>query len=103
MGNDDMSIGKSLLIIAGCIIFFISIWGILCAIIENDDSSTTSTEIYSNYHKCEYPGCDNYASKTKYCSIHNQTKCSRAGCRNKEAYQGAGLCREHLYQSIQNY
>lgn len=65
--------------------------------------SSSSSSTYSNYHKCEYNGCSNYASGTKYCSKHNQTKCSRAGCSNKEAYQGAGLCKEHLYESIQNY
>lgn len=65
--------------------------------------SSSSSSTYSNYHKCEYSGCSNYASGTKYCSKHNQTKCSRIGCSSKEAYQGAGLCKEHLYESIQNY
>lgn len=55
---------------------------------------------YSNYHKCEYKGCNNYASQTKYCSKHNENKCSKVGCNNVEAYQGAGLCREHLYNEI---
>lgn len=67
------------------------------------DKEDDSTSIYTKYHKCEYPGCSNYASETKYCSKHNQTKCSKPGCSNKEAYQGAGLCRTHLYQSIQEY
>jgi len=103
MQNDDMSTGKSLLIIIGSILFLLLIFKGCSAMIEDSDSSSSSSTTYSNYHKCEYPGCDNYASKTKYCSIHNQTKCSRAGCSSKEAYQGAGLCREHLYESIQNY
>lgn len=65
----------------------------------NDNSSNK----YSNYHKCEYYGCDNYASGTKYCSKHNQTKCSKIGCNNKEAYQGAGYCTEHLLEIIEKY
>lgn len=110
MKNNKISLGKFLIYI----IIIIAIIGFISALVDNKDSSTTSTkthsnynttstETYSNYHKCEYPGCDNYASKTKYCSKHNQTTCSRAGCKNKEAYQGSGLCREHLYQSIQDY
>lgn len=65
--------------------------------------SDSSSSTYSKYHKCEYPGCTNYASETKYCSKHNQTKCSKPGCSKKEAYQGAGLCEEHLYEEIQKY
>lgn len=88
------------LIIFGDIIFFKTLFSG-----KNDDykNDSNNNNTYSYEHKCEYPGCNNYASKTKYCSKHNQTKCSRAGCNNIEAYQGAGLCREHLYQSIQNY
>ena len=66
-------------------------------------SSSSSTSSYSKYHKCEYPGCTNYASETKYCSVHNQTKCSKTGCSEKEAYQGAGLCKDHLYEEILKY
>lgn len=70
------------------------------------NSHSTSSYInstQSNYHKCEYPGCTNYASKTTYCSIHNQTTCSKAGCSKKEAYQGAGLCIDHLSKYLQQY
>lgn len=56
---------------------------------------------YSNHHKCEYSGCNNYASGTKYCSKHNQTKCSKIGCSNTEAYSGAKYCTKHLYESIE--
>lgn len=101
MENDNVK--HNLLILIGSIIVLLIIFWIFSAIIENDNSDITSTQTYTNYHKCEYPGCDNYASKTKYCSKHNQTKCSKPGCSNKEAYQGAGLCRTHLYQSIQDY
>jgi len=65
-------------------------------------SSSSSNSTYSKYHKCEYPGCTNYASETKYCSVHNQTKCSRPGCSKKEAYNGAGLCIEHITEAL-NY
>lgn len=65
--------------------------------------SSSSSSTYSNYHKCEYYECTNYASGTKYCSVHNQTKCSKIGCSEKEAYQGAGLCKEHLYEEILKY
>ena len=74
-------------------------------IMSSADDSETSTDtknssIYSNYHKCEYNGCDNYASGSKYCSIHNQNTCIKSGCYNKEAYQGAGYCRTHLYDEV---
>lgn len=103
MQNTDEPIWKSLLIIIGSILFLVLLFKGCSAMIGDSDSTSSSSGTYSNYHKCEYPGCDNYASKTKYCSKHNQTKCSRAGCSSKEAYQGAGLCREHLYSSIKSY
>lgn len=64
--------------------------------------SSSSSSIYSNYHKCEYSGCTNYASGAKYCSKHNQTKCYKSGCNNVEAYVGAGICLDHLTESL-NY
>lgn len=106
--ESDMPTWKSILVII-CSILFISLLLKGCSAMNGDSSSSSGTSksstsrTYDNYHKCEYPGCDNYASKTKYCSVHNQTKCSKRGCSNKEAYQGAGICKEHLYQSIQNY
>ncbi len=67
------------------------------------DYSGTYTESYSNYHKCEYAGCTNYASGTKYCSKHNKTKCIKSGCNKIEAYPGAGYCQEHQLEQILNY
>lgn len=95
---------KGIVLLVGIIILIVII--IMGCINTNSyiyDTKDDSSSIYTKYHKCEYPGCSNYASETKYCSKHNQTKCSKPGCSNKEAYQGAGLCRTHLYQSIQDY
>lgn len=62
--------------------------------INHQPSNASST--YSNYHKCEYGNCNNYASGTQYCSQHNQTQCIVKGCSSKEAYSGSGYCRSHL-------
>lgn len=68
-----------------------------------NSSSSTYTESYSNYHKCEYAGCTNYASGTKYCSKHNNKKCIKSGCNKIEAYPGAGYCKEHQLEQILSY
>lgn len=61
---------------------------------------TNLTSTYSNYHKCEYLGCNNFASGTQYCSQHTQTKCIVKGCSNKEAYSNSKYCKNHLLQDI---
>ncbi len=75
-----------------------------CSIHEKDPTAQTpvATETktnnsgYSYYHKCEYPGCTNYASASQYCSKHTTyPKCTYPGCDKNVSYTEARYCMEH--------
>lgn len=75
-----------------------------CSIHLKDPTATTpvatekkeNTSGYSYYHKCEHPGCTNYASASQYCSIHTTyNKCSYPGCNNRVSYSNAKYCSIH--------
>lgn len=70
---------------------------------KEDNSTNTSNSNYSYEHKCEYPGCTNYASKTKYCSRHTTyNKCAISGCSNTVSYSGAKYCAKHELELYSN-
>ena len=59
-------------------------------------NTNDSNSEYSTNHKCEYPSCNNYASKKKYCTKHTTyDKCSKNGCSKSVSYSGAKYCIEH--------
>lgn len=59
----------------------------------SSSTSSSGSSYYSRDHKCEYAGCSNYASGTKYCSKHTTySKCSYPGCNNSVSYSGAKYC-----------
>lgn len=68
--------------------------------------TTDNNSEYSINHKCEYPSCNNYASKKQYCSKHTTyDKCSKNGCSKSVSYSNAKYCIEHeieLYNIKQN-
>lgn len=104
MSNDEISLTKALLILVGSITLLVLMFKGIGLIIKDDDTTTKKTQSsYSNYHKCEYSGCSNYASGTKYCSKHTTySKCSKVGCSNSVSYSGARYCAKHELEMYYN-
>ena len=99
----DMPISFYLKILLISIIILVILFKGASLLLNKMDNSIIedSSSNYSEYHRCEYPGCDNYASRTKYCSKHTSLKrCSKPGCTNQVSYEGAKYCKKH---SIEEY
>ncbi|MEG1989990.1 MAG: hypothetical protein RR136_03250 [Clostridia bacterium] len=68
---------------------------------NNSYTKPSSSGTYSDYHKCEYSGCSNYASGKQYCSVHTKkSKCIKSGCSNSEAYASSGYCTYHIAEKM---
>ena len=93
---------SSICIIVISILFIHLIWKLVMGDTSSSSNSKSSYE-YSNYHKCEYSGCTNYASRTKYCSKHTTySKCAKSGCSNHVSYSGARYCAKHELELYSN-
>lgn len=93
-----IGLGVIFLIIWGNIMFFKILFSD-----KEDNSKNNSSSNYSYEHKCEYFGCTNYASKTKYCSQHTTyKKCAINGCSNSVSYSSATYCAKHELELYSN-